>query len=200
LMMEQALPVTRYLNRQELGSGLRNRFVKAASKVPELGEYSDVIAARYEQLEDYLQSRPPVRLQRIHGDLHLGQTLYQAPSFKWWIIDFEGEPLRPAMQRIFPDLPERDVAGVIRSFGYAHSLGSSESGGFLDGGMESWQAEATAAFLEGYRAIRSIDELILEALILDKAIYETLYEATYRPEWQEVPMAAVRELLPAKYG
>ncbi|HZK32384.1 MAG TPA: phosphotransferase [Corynebacterium sp.] len=123
-------------------------------------------------------------VQRIHGDLHLGQVL--RTTDRYLLIDFEGEPARPLADRRLPDSPLRDVAGVLRSLDYAARFHPETSD------PETWAAEASEAFLAGYGIARTP---LLEAYVLDKALYEVVYEADHRPDWVHLPLAAVGRLL-----
>ncbi len=135
---------------------------------------------------------PP--LQRIHGDYHLGQVL-DAPDRGWVALDFEGEPLRPLAERNTPDLAMRDVAGMIRSFGYA--TGSAVAAGADEETMAAWEKAAVDAFLTGYGDIGAHERVLLDALILDKALYEVSYEAAQRPTWLPIPLAGAARILGA---
>src|SRR5690625_6258701 len=84
-------------------------------------------------------------MQRVHGDLHLGQVL-STPDRGWVLLDFEGEPLRPLAQRSLPDCPLRDVAGMLRSLDYVAGAVAHEHG--LD--ASAWAFRARQAFLDGY--------------------------------------------------
>jgi predicted trehalose synthase len=135
---------------------------------------------------------PP--LQRIHGDLHLGQVL-AVPERGWVFVDFEGEPLRPMEERSALDSPLRDIAGMLRSFDYvAGSLAVSGSPRDATG----WAARARAAFGSGYSATAGggiqVDGALVDAFELDKALYETVYEARNRPAWLPIPVAAIERL------
>ncbi len=132
-------------------------------------------------------------LQRIHGDLHLGQVL-DVPGRGWVMVDFEGEPLRPMRERSRLDSPLRDVAGMLRSFDYvAGSL-------VVTSGVDAreWTKTARAAFAEGYSEASGLDltggRAVLDAFEADKALYEAVYEARNRPSWLPIPVAAIERL------
>lgn len=160
-----------------VADGLITRLDGLIATVPELSQFRQSAVDIYQGLEGEME------LQRIHGDLHLGQTL--RTKDRYILIDFEGEPARPLADRKLPDSPLRDVAGMIRSIDYA---------AHFDGVHQRWGAEATAAFLEGYGATDGNQDL-LNAYILDKALYEVAYEINNRPDWVHIPLGAVERVL-----
>ena len=118
------------------------RFRTAEHDVPELAEFRASIEAGL----DEARRVPWPRLQRIHGDFHLGQVL-DAPGRGWIIIDFEGEPLVPMIERGQPDCILRDLAGMLRSFSYVGGT-LAEAGARAD--LHDWVAGCRTAFLDGY--------------------------------------------------
>jgi maltose alpha-D-glucosyltransferase/alpha-amylase len=142
-------------------------------------------------------------LTRVHGDFHLGQVLVSQSDA--YIIDFEGEPLRPLEERRAKTTPLRDVAGFIRSIDYA---GASVDRPENDASPQPVRArradllarfrkEATIAFLEAYwagiaeeprLALSPERESLLDLMLLEKAAYEISYEATNRPRWLPIPL------------
>lgn len=164
-----------------------------------VGPYEEAL----ESLLNDLEGVPAGGLQRIHGDLHLGQIL-QVPGSggpdRWAILDFEGEPLRPISERNFPDAPLRDVVGMLRSFDYAAGAAERER---ADARVpESWVDDCAEAFLAGYSEVTPgrIDRKspLFVALWLDKALYEVVYELRNRPGWLAIPVNASRRLLSSK--
>jgi maltose alpha-D-glucosyltransferase/alpha-amylase len=136
------------------------------------------------------------------------------------IVDFEGEPARPLGERRIKRSPLQDVAGMVRSFHYAaytSLFGSSDGaataaadgviGGVPEGWMLFWYRWVSAAFLRGYLQAaegapflpsrREDLEILLEAFLLEKAVYELRYEAANRPDWIHIPIQGVRQLLEA---
>jgi maltokinase len=171
---------------------MRARADAAIAAVPALAAYRNAIDAVL------LTARqvPWPRLQRIHGDYHLGQVL--AVGDAWVVVDFEGEPLRPMTERSELDLPLRDVAGMLRSFDYV-------AGAVLHAGIATpeldpteWARSARLAFLAGYSESNPLaggaNRDLLDAFELDKALYEAVYEARNRPDWLGIPVEAVRRL------
>jgi predicted trehalose synthase len=168
---------------ERLAAAIEERYRWAAGSVAELEEWSDAVAARVERIRSRADVPPR---QRVHGDLHLGQTLRARD--RWFVLDFEGEPLSGAEARTRPDLALRDVAGMLRSFDYAAALKDAPP---------EWAAEARAEFLRGYAAETGVepDPELVDLLELDKALYEAVYEARNRPQWSHVPEGALRRLL-----
>ncbi|KRC49431.1 hypothetical protein ASE16_11850 [Leifsonia sp. Root227] len=198
LSLAAALP-TKPATRDDVAlalDGMFQRLTITSSEVPEVAELRAGIAAVYEVAAE----EPHPLLQRIHGDLHLGQVLYSAER-GWQFIDFEGEPLRPLSERAIPDATMRDVAGMLRSFDYvAGSLARREPP--ID--AVAWAARARQAYLDGYASVAGAavadHQRLLDAFELDKAVYEVTYEARHRPSWVPIPLAAVRRLLSTRVG
>ena len=139
------------------------------------------------------------QLQRIHGDMHLGQLLHQETGggAGWFMVDFEGEPLRPLAERGLPDVALRDVVGILRSFDYAGAQASTMHAVSLTQGAE-WAKDSSESFIQGYESVSGEEiarnSALFVALWLDKALYEVVYELQNRPSWAWVPLKAVRDL------
>lgn len=158
---------------------------------------------------------------RIHGDYHLGQTLRvgghaaeeSAQEGDFVLLDFEGEPARPLAQRREKQSPLRDVAGMIRSFSYAAHTGlehffaaSPERTGSeaLTAWAFFWQNSAASEILRAYRATIAANpdllppaeqaQTLLDGYLLEKALYELLYELNNRPGWLRIPITGILSL------
>ena len=168
--------------------------------MPELTEHRDAIESVYDAAQ-HDASWP--RLQRIHGDYHLGQVL-SVPQRGWVLLDFEGEPLRPMHERNQLDVPLRDVAGMLRSFDYVAGSVANSASEQIAARAADWARAAREAFLDGYIA-RSGDDvrghrLLLDAFEIDKAVYEAVYEKRNRPDWLPIPVTAIARLAAARTG
>jgi trehalose synthase-fused probable maltokinase len=160
-----------------------------------------------------LTDRSPSALRiRCHGDFHLGQVLYTGRDFV--IIDFEGEPARPLIERRAKHVPILDVAGMIRSFHYAAYAtfrrlgeGGAEEARLveLEQQVQQWFWSAVDAFLSGYGTVTGNSplwpqsagerELLLELHLIEKACYELDYELNNRPDWAGIPLMGILQLL-----
>ena len=150
---------------------------------------------------------------RVHGDYHLGQVLWTGKDFA--VIDFEGEPAVPLSERRIKRSPLRDVAGMIRSFDYAAFAGLTqhvergslplENVAAFEPWARFWNQAVSASFLQAYRQAMGVSEVLprtpeelqvlLQAYLLNKAIYELGYELNNRPRWLEIPLRGILQLV-----
>jgi maltose alpha-D-glucosyltransferase/alpha-amylase len=159
-----------------------------------------------------IAATPPAqagRRIRIHGDYHLGQILRAKADFV--ILDFEGEPARPLAERRAKQSPLKDVAGMLRSFSYAAYAGLDqftqrrpEAARGAEAWSRLWQNATATEFLRAYKLTLAAAphlipqprqaQLLLNAYLLEKSLYELLYELNNRPAWVRIPLAGILAL------
>ncbi len=143
---------------------------------------------------------------RIHGDYHLGQTLLSEGNF--YVIDFEGEPMRPIDYRKSKFMPMKDLGGMVRSIDYAVEIAASSLENKSGPGThaQSLKNNLVQKLLDSY--FRSyapespylpqdlpMRNSVLRFFVAEKALYEVLYEIRNRPSFSWVPMSALNALL-----
>ncbi len=187
----------RYQNKQMLESKISNNKDELLKAIDNMYKYQ-------QDLGKYI---------RIHGDLHLEQILKSNDNFI--ILDFEGEPLKSLEDRRKKYSPLKDIAGMLRSFAYIASMSYKE---FVKDKFECkkeklikaatvWENTVSDSFLQGYLQQlneknkmdlippdNKLDE-ILALFILEKALYEAVYEINNRPDWVGIPLAGIRKCL-----
>jgi maltose alpha-D-glucosyltransferase/alpha-amylase len=210
-------PITRMYQRslyqamrsQAAGTLRRLSRIRIMPGVEELLDRQDELLSRFSVITGDRISGQRIR---IHGDFHLGQVLWTGRDFI--ILDFEGEPARPLGERRIKRSPLRDVAGMLRSFDYATRTAmrspwvedlSPESRASLGDWARAWSHWVSATFLGHYFEIagdgpllpETLDERrrMLHAHLLDKAMYEVAYELDNRPDWLDVPVGGLLDLL-----
>ncbi len=182
--------------------------------IPEgLKDETERLISGWEEVEERIASLAsadaPFLKTRVHGDLHLGQVLLCKDDFA--IIDFEGEPTRPIVERRAKHCILKDVAGLLRSFDYAAAaavagrleLQPQDRAGMLRA-AEEWKGLATSRFLQAYHAaIAGLGsfpapadaERLLRFFMVEKVLYEIAYEGSNRPSWIHIPLIGLLRLL-----
>jgi maltose alpha-D-glucosyltransferase/alpha-amylase len=161
-----------------------------------------------------LKRRLTVRRIRCHGNYHLKQVLWTGTDVV--LLDFEGEPSRPLFERQLKRPVLQDVAGMLRSFHYAAQVASAagvspaEAGGTSDAASVEawvgfWQYWVSAAFLTSYDATAAGGallpeaheerQILLNAYMLARAVYELGYELHHRPDWVRIPLQGILQLM-----
>jgi maltose alpha-D-glucosyltransferase/alpha-amylase len=140
----------------------------------------------------------------------------EADAGDFVLLDFEGEPARPLAERRQKQSPLKDVAGMIRSLSYAAfsgldqflaaspELARSPASESLTAWALFWQNSVSSEFLRTYRATIAANPALLPSAqqsqamlggyLLEKALYELLYELNNRPSWLRIPLAGILAL------
>ena len=206
---------------QSMRNGVRRTFQllsrQCASLPPETRDEAREILAREREILLRISRVTGRRLAaqkiRIHGDYHLGQVLDTGRDFV--IIDFEGEPTRPLSERRLKHCALRDVAGMLRSFQYAAFTALAQQTivpnidvRAAESWANLWVDAVSRTFLHSYLATASAGEflpadpadlaILLDAYLLEKAVYEVSYELNNRPDWLRLPLAGIRAILSDK--
>jgi maltose alpha-D-glucosyltransferase/alpha-amylase len=184
------------------------------ARVPdEIVELAATVLSRRQRILDHFRVATDGSLRaqrtRIHGDFHLGQVLRVKTNFT--LLDFEGEPTRPLVERRAKQSPMKDVAGMLRSFSYAaystllnYTTRRPEDLDRLEPWAQLWEKLASAEFLRAYRetvqgapflpAAREDFAKLLDVYLFDKSLYELLYELNNRPLWVRIPLMGILSL------
>lgn len=168
------------------------------------GELSRRLVAQREDVIAEIRELSNVQAQgqkiRLHGDLHLGQVLVTADDL--YIIDFEGEPLRPLEQRREKFSPMKDIAGLLRSFDYARGATESRAVGIASADISVIVDQVKQTFWNSYvaRAPALVGDLkdakkMLRMFLYEKTFYEIEYELANRPSWIDIPVSDALALL-----
>jgi maltose alpha-D-glucosyltransferase/alpha-amylase len=146
------------------------------------------------------------RRTRIHGDFHLARILVVKDEIS--IIDFAHDPAFPGADRVTKHSPLRDVATLLRSFGYVvdaavHGLHQRfvDAGPAMAAGAE-WRRSAQRSFVDAYReAVPQIldDDPAAHRLLrlyeMARAFREIADEAAHRPDRIEIPTRVLLDML-----
>ena len=176
-------------------------------------EIAAAVLSRRTRILEHFEARSAKALRtcriRVHGDYHLGQVLKVKTDFV--ILDFEGEPARPLAARRAKQCPLKDVAGMVRSFSYAaysslinYTARRAGELASLEPWAKLWERCVSAEFLRAYRQTASGSPFLpenaadfrklLDIFLVDKALYEVLYELNARPAWVRIPLMGIMSL------
>jgi maltose alpha-D-glucosyltransferase/alpha-amylase len=200
--------MTSYANRVlHLAAGQSPTDEKTKEALNSVLSRQNIITSRFNLLRE---TNIEAMKTRTHGDYHLAQVLFTGKDFE--IIDYEGEPARSLTDRRLKRSPMKDIAGMIRSFHYAScssmltpAPASQLNLSRLDEWVEVWYKSVSATFLKSYLEAlsgmpllpkdRRTFTVLLDAYLLEKALYELAYELNNRPSWILIPLKGIADVL-----
>ncbi len=140
-----------------------------------------------------------VLIQRVHGDLHVGQILRWPGGLA--VVDFHpcpmvevdglsvGQAMQPAA---------RDIARLLRSLDHVARVVDKGTGFAMTDRVDAWSCAARARLLDAYRselaeAGRSnlLDERLLPAFEAEQLCREIVYASEHLPSWVYAPLGGL---------
>jgi maltokinase len=165
----------------------------AAAALPQLIP-GDAAAIVHERLTG-LRALAGATLSRVHGDLHVAQFVDSQAGLV--VVDFEGEPDRPLVERRAERSPLRDLACLLLSLDHVAAAAARRHGfGIATERAFAWSEHAREHALAAYG--ETVDRELLHALEIEKECRELLYAVQVLPEWLYAPSLVLPRLLGVK--
>ena len=130
-----------------------------------------------------------------HGDLHVGQVLLS--DGKFFVTDFDGNPILPAAQRTLPIPAAQDVAGMVQSLAHAAIVARKHTN-LASAAVAEVDTASQEAFIGAYEVHVPgglYDPEPVRAFRMQQVLREIIYAARHLPRWMYVPDAALPALL-----
>lgn len=145
--------------------------------------------------------RTPTRvsIQRIHGDLHVGQILRWPGGLV--VVDFHPNPVIEVAgltvgQAMAPTA--RDVARLLRSLDHVARVVDKGTGFTMTPQVDAWSRRSREMLLEAYRGELAavgredlLDERLIEPFEAEQLCHEIVYAAQYVPSWVYAPLGGL---------
>jgi maltokinase len=169
-----------------------------------LGEAGALVAALAPRIGgaiDELGTIGETAVQRLHGDLHVGQLLL-ADNRRLYVTDFDGNPLSEPVERRWRRPAAVDLAALVQSVDHSGRIAGRRHPDATEL-LEPVIADAVAETLAGYRrelhdrgAVHLLDERLLWPLRVAQELHELVYAAHHLPRWTYAPVATLTAMFP----
>ncbi|GII61726.1 hypothetical protein Skr01_18110 [Sphaerisporangium krabiense] len=190
------------VRRADLGGAWAERARAALREALELTGGADGawLAARADTLRALIE--PLARagetpLIRVHGDLHVGQTLRWRDGYA--VIDFDGNPTLPGADPYQPAV--RDLAQLATSLDHVAQVAIRRAGAVPAEALR-WASAARERLTSAYRDRLAahglswlLPELTPEPFEIEQECRELIYAARHLPRWRYAPMGVLRARL-----
>jgi maltokinase len=177
-------------------------------RLPALRAAMDGLLAVADELPDdpaRIAAGEGVVVQRIHGNLHVGQLLRWPGGIA--VVDFDGNPVLHLHSRREEGLDPllqpaaRDVAQLLLSIEYVGRVTDRRSNFSLTSAVDEWSEQAREQLLKAYRSELAVadrqgllDERLLAAFQAEQVCRELLYASEFMPVWVFAPLAGLRRM------